>query len=57
MSTMQNPFVWHDLLSRDVEGAKKFYKTVVGWNFEPLAPEYTTALVGDVGVGLFFIFH
>lgn len=23
---MQNPFVWHDLMTTDVEGAKAFYK-------------------------------
>ncbi|MEO9167683.1 MAG: VOC family protein, partial [Aestuariivirga sp.] len=51
MSTMQNPFIWHDLISADVAAAKKFYKSVIGWNFEPQTPEYTVAMVGDAGVG------
>ena len=32
---MQNPFVWHDLMTTDVEGAKAFYKNAVGWDFAP----------------------
>ena len=33
MSKMQNPFIWHDLMTKDVEAAKKFYADVVGWTF------------------------
>jgi uncharacterized protein len=28
---MQNPFIWHDLMTSDVEAAKAFYASVVGW--------------------------
>ena len=27
-------FVWHDLLTRDVNGAKRFYGELLGWSFE-----------------------
>jgi hypothetical protein len=48
---MQNPFVWHDLATTDVEAAKAFYHKVVGWNFSPQSPGYEMALVGQLGVG------
>ncbi len=28
-------FVWHEVMTTDVEGAKKFYTEVVGWKAEP----------------------
>jgi predicted enzyme related to lactoylglutathione lyase len=36
-------FVWHELLTRDVPGAKKFYSKLVGWKPQawPLDPTYT----------------
>ena len=40
---MQNPFVWHDLATTDVEAAKAFYKKVVGWTFAPQSPDYEMA--------------
>ena len=48
---MQNPFVWHDLMTTDVEAATAFYKAVVGWNFSRQSSGYEVALVGDLGVG------
>lgn len=48
---MQNPFIWHDLLTSDVEAAKKFYSTVVGWTFDAQMPEYNVALAGGAGMG------
>jgi predicted enzyme related to lactoylglutathione lyase len=48
---MQNPFVWHDLMTSDVEGAKKFYADVVGWTFTPQPPEYHVAHAGGKGMG------
>jgi uncharacterized protein len=29
-------FQWNELLTRDVEGAKRFYETTIGWSFEPM---------------------
>lgn len=48
---MQNPFIWHDLMTSDVEAAKKFYGAVVGWTFEAQMPEYSVALANGVGMG------
>jgi hypothetical protein len=48
---MQNPFVWHDLMTPDVEAAKKFYVDVVGWNFVEQGMGYNVAMVGDAGMG------
>ena len=49
---MQNPFIWHDLMTPDVAAAKKFYGAVVGWTFTEQMPAYTVANVeGDKGMG------
>lgn len=39
-------FVWHELMTRDVPGAKKFYARLVGWDPQPWAadPNYTVCL-------------
>jgi predicted enzyme related to lactoylglutathione lyase len=51
-------FVWHELMTRDVPGAKKFYSNLVGWKPQawPLDPSYTICL-SDHGpqAGLFNI--
>ena len=49
MAKMQNPFVWHDLMTTDVEAAKIFYSEIVGWTFNLQPPAYNVALVGDAG--------
>jgi predicted enzyme related to lactoylglutathione lyase len=43
-------FVWHQLLTRDVPGAKKFYPSLTGWKAQPwpLDPSYTVCHAGDV---------
>ena len=51
MTKMQNPFIWHDLMTNDVEAAKKFYAAVVGWTFSNQMPTYSVVLAGDVGMG------
>lgn len=48
---MQNPFIWHDLMTSDVESAKKFYADVVGWTFDSQMPGYDVLMVGNAGVG------
>jgi len=48
---MQNPFVWHDLMTTDVEAAKKFYGDVVGWTFQPPMMDYTVFEVDKMGIG------
>jgi uncharacterized protein len=47
---MQNPFIWHDLMTPDVAAAKKFYGDIVGWNFSHQMPAYEVANVGKAGV-------
>ena len=51
MSKMQNPFIWHDLMTNDVEAAKKFYAAVVGWTFDQQMPTYTVVLADGIGMG------
>jgi predicted enzyme related to lactoylglutathione lyase len=29
-------FCWNELMTRDVEGAKRFYGDTIGWSFEPM---------------------
>jgi uncharacterized protein len=43
-------FVWHQLLTRDVPGAKKFYPPLTGWKAQPwpLDPNFTVCHSGDV---------
>ena len=43
-------FVWHQLLTRDVPGAKKFYPSLTGWKAQPwpIDPSYTVCHSGDV---------
>jgi uncharacterized protein len=48
---MQNPFIWHDLTTSNVEGAKNFYGSVVGWTFDTQMPGYHVANVNGAGMG------
>ena len=48
---MQNPFIWHDLMTPDVAAAKFFYGAVVGWTFSEQFPDYSVLNVGKAGVG------
>lgn len=43
-------FMWHQLLTRDVPGARKFYAGITGWQVQtwPLDPSYTICLSGDL---------
>lgn len=46
----QGAFSWAELATTDVEGAKKFYTTLLGWTTEPAPVEgmsYTLAKVGE----------
>jgi len=47
------PFVWHDLITTDVEAAKTFYAQVIGWNMQTFSPDnpYTVLSAGAVGMG------
>jgi uncharacterized protein len=51
MTKMQNPFIWHDLMTTDVEAAKRFYGAVVGWTFNAQMPDYAVTEAGGKGMG------
>jgi uncharacterized protein len=48
---MQNPFIWHDLITSDVEAAKSFYGKVVGWDFGLQPPDYHLLQVKGLSIG------
>ena len=53
-------FRWNELMSRDVERDKRFYRDTIGWNFEPMKMEnggtYWCAIQGGKPVaGIFNI--
>jgi uncharacterized protein len=48
---MQNPFVWYDVITSDVEAAKSFYGAVLGWTFTNQRPDYVVVHVDGAGVG------
>jgi len=50
----QGAFSWSELMTTDVEGARKFYSNLFGWKTEemPMANmKYTIVKVGEEGVG------
>ncbi len=47
-------FYWNELMTRDVEAAKKFYATTLGWKFESMPMPngtYWIAKLGDAPAG------
>lgn len=55
--TAHGHFHWNELVTRDVEKAKKFYGDAVGWTFEGMPmPDgtYWVAKMGDAYVGGLF---
>jgi hypothetical protein len=50
-------FYWNELMTRDVEKAKKFYNTAIGWTFEAMPmPDGTYWVVksnGEAAGGIF----
>ncbi len=50
-------FFWNELMTRDVDRAKKFYKDTIGWSFGDMPMEngtYWIAKMGDEPVGGIF---
>jgi hypothetical protein len=50
----QGAFSWFELMTTDVDGAKKFYSNLFGWDTEemPMADmKYTIVKVGEEGLG------
>ena len=48
-------FYWNELMTGDVDAAKRFYEAAMGWTFDdmpmPDGGTYTIAKVGDTNVG------
>lgn len=56
-SSEHGNFYWNELVTRDVEKAKKFYGSTIGWTFDGMPmPEgtYWVAKMGDKPVGGLF---
>ena len=54
MPISQSAFVWYELMTTDIPGAKAFYSNVVGWNTQDMPmPDmtYTILQVGSEGIG------
>ena len=45
-------FVWHDLLSKDVTAAKRFYGGLLGWRFENITRNNRPYVIARTGAGL-----
>jgi predicted enzyme related to lactoylglutathione lyase len=54
-------FCWNELMTRDVEGAKRFYQSTIGWSFDPMPmPDggtYWLAISGGKPVAGIFSLH
>ena len=54
MITTHGAFSWFELATTDVEGAKKFYSSLLGWEYSAMGPEmgdYEIINVNGIGVG------
>ncbi len=53
----QGTFVWHDMMSRDLEKSKKFYTDLIGWTIQVMDMgefgKYEMIHAGDKGIGGF----
>ena len=48
--TAHGHFHWNELLTRDVEGAKKFYGQTIGWTFDSMpTPDGCTYWIAMMG--------
>jgi uncharacterized protein len=58
MPTSHGKFYWNELMTRDVEKAKKFYSEAMGWSFEAMpgagGSSYWIAKIGGEPVGGLF---
>ena len=57
MAWSHGQFYWNELMTRDVERAKKFYQSSIGWSFDAMPMEngtYWIAKQGDQPVAGFF---
>lgn len=60
MTGTHGSFYWNELMTRDVEQAKKFYASTIGWTFDAMpmpGGTYWVAKMGDEAVGGLFPMH
>jgi uncharacterized protein len=54
-------FFWNELMTRDIEGAKRFYQNTIGWSFEgmpmPGGGTYWVAMLNGKSVAGLFSLH
>jgi predicted enzyme related to lactoylglutathione lyase len=58
MTWSHGSFYWNELMTHDVERAKRFYGNAIGWTFEAMPMgemTYWVAKVGDQSVGGIFV--
>jgi len=46
--------IWHDLITPDLEAAKRFYSALFGWSYRDLSGSYSVAYSGGEAVGGIF---
>jgi predicted enzyme related to lactoylglutathione lyase len=49
MAWTHGEFYWNELMTRDVEDAKRFYSTMVGWTFEAMPMDGSTYWMAKQG--------
>ena len=42
-------FCWNELMTRDIERAKRFYRDTIGWTFEPMPMDWGTYWIAKSG--------
>lgn len=59
MSWAHGSFYWNELLTRDIERAKRFYADAIGWGFDPVPSAKGTYWIAKIGgrpvAGLFHL--
>jgi len=48
-SGFHGSFCWNELMTRDIEGAKRFYRDAIGWTFAPMKMDWGTYWLAKAG--------
>lgn len=61
MTTQHGTFHWNELMTHDIDKARKFYGDTLGWTYDPMAMQdggtYWIAKAGDAMAGGLFSMH
>ncbi|MEA3028027.1 MAG: uncharacterized protein QOF91_3312 [Alphaproteobacteria bacterium] len=49
MEWSHGSFYWNELMTRDADRAKKFYKDTIGWSFDAMPMEHGTYWIAKMG--------